>query len=246
MSTDIIRSLFAIGLPCRPLGQAQKLSRRTDVPSSPEWHTWRRVRDLSNVNILVVDDDSASQNALQHVFDTEGWRVSFVPVAKEALRELARGVWTLVVANVALADVRGPLFAILRELAQAEPSASRKMLRVLFLVPGGAAQWAQPVLESEGLPYTMKPLHLHDFLAKVSDLLLETGAIGQPIRDVRLPVIRERKLGERETIRGRPRAQMFASREDYMMSEEEIAEFEAQEERERKRRLEEQKRREFL
>ena len=204
---------------------------------------------MSNVNILVVDDDSASQHALQHVFDTEGWRVSFVPMAKEALRELARGVWTLVVANVALADVRGPLFAILRDLAQAEPDGrtTHKMLRVLFLVPGGAAQWAQPVLDREGLPYTVKPLHLHDFLAKISDLLLETGAIGQPIRDVRLPrIVRERKLGERDTIRGRPRTQMFASREDYMMTEEEIAEFEAQEERERKRRLEEQKRREFL
>jgi DNA-binding response OmpR family regulator len=207
---------------------------------------WRQVCVLNNVNILVVDDDSASQHALQHVFDTEGWRVSFVPMAKEALRELARGVWTLVVANVALADVRGPLFAILRELAQTEPGVSKKMLRVLFMVPGGAAQWAQPVLEREGLPYTMKPLHLHDFLAKVSDLLLETGAIGQPIRDARLPMIRERKIGEREKVCGRPHGQMFASREDYMMTEEEIAEFEAQEERERKRRLEDQKRREFF
>jgi len=204
---------------------------------------------LSDINILVVDDDSASQRALQHVFDSEGWRVSVVPIAGEAMRELARGRWTLVVVNVVLAELTGPLFSTLRDLARAESSepASRKLLRVLFLVPRAAARWAQPLLEREGLPYAMQPLHLHDFLGKISDLLLETGAIPQPIRDARLPAApRERILKERRTGIDRRRGQMFASREDYMMTEEEIAEFERQEEEDRKRRQEEGKKREFL
>lgn len=205
---------------------------------------------MSDINILVLDDDSASQHALKHVFDSEGWRVSVVPVAGEAMRELARGVWTLVVVNVALADVRGPLFAILRDLAQAGLDgagvANRKLLRVLFLVPGPAARWAQPVLEREGLPYAMKPLHLHDFLAKISDLLMETGAIPQPIRETRLAAKRDRKLGDRHLAQKRIHGQMFASREDCMMTEEEIAEFERQEEEERKRRGQKEKLREML
>jgi DNA-binding response OmpR family regulator len=202
---------------------------------------------VSDVNILVIDDDSASQHALQQVFDTEGWRVTVVPIPSEALRELARGRWSLVVVNVALADLTGPLFTTLKTLAQteADPHKDQKLLRVLFLVPHVAARWAQPVLDREGLPYVMKPFHLHDFLEKVSDLLIEAKAIPQPIRDTRLPAAgKERRQKER---RGeRRRGQMFASREDYMMSEEEIADFEKQEEDERKKKQEEEKKHDVL
>lgn len=198
---------------------------------------------MSDVNILIIDDDSATQHALQHVFDTEGWSVSVVPIPSEAMRELARGRWTLVVVNVALADLTGPLFTTLKTLAQTEPGPeeSPRLLRVLFLVPALAARWAQPVLEQEGLPFVGKPFHLHDFLEKVSDLLMEARAITQPIRETRLPAAKERRYRERRSGADRRRGQMFASREDYMMTEEEIADFEKQEEEERKRRQEDAK-----
>jgi DNA-binding response OmpR family regulator len=200
---------------------------------------------VSDVNILVIDDDSASQHALQQVFDTEGWSVSVVPIPSEALRELARRRWSLVVVNVALADLTGPLFTTLKTLAQteADPSKDQKLLRVLFLVPRLAARWAQPVLDREGLPYVMKPFHLHDFLEKVSDLLIEAKAIPQPIRDVRPPAAKDRR---QKAGQDRRRGQMFASREDYMMTEEEIADFEKQEEEDRKKRQDEDKKREVL
>jgi len=204
---------------------------------------------LSDINILVVDNDSASQHALQHVFDAEGWRVRVVPLAGEAMRELARGRWTLVVVNVALAEITGPLFNTLKDLAHAEPEDpnGQKLLSVLFLVPGPAARWAQPVLEREGLPYAMKPLHLHDFLAKISDMLLEAGAIPQPIREAALPSAkRERKLEELHRPRGERNNRMFAARDDYVMTEEELADFERQEEQSRKRRREQEKGRELL
>ncbi len=204
---------------------------------------------MSDVNILVIDDDSASQHALQQVFDTEGWSVSVVPIPSEALRELARGRWALVVVNVALADLTGPLFSTLKTLAQteADPSKDQKLLRVLFLVPRLAARWAKPVLDREGLPYVMKPFHLHDFLEKVSDLLIEAKAIPQPIRDARLPAAgKDRRQRDRRAGQDRRRGQMFASREDYMMTEEEIADFEKQEEEDRRKRQEEDKKREVL
>jgi len=206
------------------------------------------VRDASDVNILVIDDDSATQHALQHVFDSEGWRVSVVPIPSEAMRELARGRWALVVVNVALADLTGPLFNTLKTLAQAEadPEQEQRLLRVLFLVPTLATRWAQPVLEREGLPFVGKPFHLHDFLQKVSDLLIETKAIPQPIRDTRLPAIKERRLHDRRSGGDRRHGQMFASREDYMMTEEEIADYERQEEEERRKRQESEKRRDVL
>jgi DNA-binding response OmpR family regulator len=199
----------------------------------------------SEVGILIVDDDAANQNALKSVLDSEGWRVRIVPDAQHALAELAAGAWNLAIVNVAVADLGGPLFAILRELSEAAllPSADnletpRKQLRVLFLVPVRLAASVQPFLESEALPYSLKPYHLHEFFEKVSDLLVESGAIDEPIRSMgnfavkRAPARKLRTSGSRHSRR----AAMFASREDYQMTEEELAEYERQEEEERKKR----------
>ncbi len=203
---------------------------------------------MSDVNILIIDDDSATQHALQHVFDTEGWRVSVVPIPSEAMRELARGRWTLAVVNVALTDLTGPLFATLKTLAQteADPEGRQRVLRVLFLVPALAARWALSVLERESLPFVSKPFHLHDFLEKISDLLIEANAISRPIRDVHLPAVKHRQHRDRRYGTERRHGQMFASREDYMMTEEEIAEFEKHEEQERRKHEEEGKKHEVL
>jgi DNA-binding response OmpR family regulator len=204
---------------------------------------------VARVGILIIDDDVSSQRALQNVLGSEEWRVRIVPLVSHALSELASGQWNLVIVNVALMDLRGPLFAILKELAQADspPSASdavaeipeatdRKHLRVLFVVPLTAANAVQPVLEREGLPYTLKPYHLRDVLEKVSELLVESGAIEEPIRGIGDFSLPARCLRSRLAARDRRRDAMFASREDYQMTEEEMTEFERQEEEERKKR----------
>src|SRR5690348_17970569 len=56
-------------------------------------------------------------------------RVRIVPTAAQALPELASGVWNLAIVNVALVDLKGPIFAILRDLAQAD-SQDRKSTRL--------------------------------------------------------------------------------------------------------------------
>ena len=110
---------------------------------------------MAEVGILIIDDDIVSQRALKNVLDSEGWRVRIVPLASAAMLELASGQWSLVIVNVAMTDVRGPLFNILKDLAQgdadapegAEVDAARpKRIRVLFLVPLLAAPAAQPIL----------------------------------------------------------------------------------------------------
>ena len=141
---------------------------------------------MAQIGILIVDDDIVSQRALKNVLDSEGWRVRIVPLASAAMLELASGEWNLVIVNVAMTDVRGPLFYTLKDLAQGAADAPEdaqidqarpKGIRVLFLVPMLAAKQAQPVLEREGLPYLLKPYHLHDFLEKVGELLVEAGAL---------------------------------------------------------------------
>jgi hypothetical protein len=94
------------------------------------------------------------------------------------------------------------------------------------------------ILEREGLPYSFTPYHLHDFLQKVSDLLLESGAVSEPLRSVAgfERKKRRREIGSARDVYGSKK--MFASREDYQMTEEEMAEYERQEreEDERKKR----------
>jgi hypothetical protein len=149
--------------------------------------------------------------------------------------------------------VRGPLFAILKEISQAEgvsPQADgtshRKGFRVLFLVPAAVARHVQPLLEREGLPYSLKPYHFHDFLEKVSELLVEAGAIAQPIRSIGGFAGAGRRKRDLRFSRDAKRGTMFASRDDYQMTEEEMTEFERQEEEERKKRSKTLKDREHL
>jgi len=202
---------------------------------------------VPEIGILIVDDDVANQNALKSLLDSEGWRVRIVPDASHALAELATSAWNLAIVNVVVADLGGPLFAILRELSEAAvlPSPDDlerpgKQLRVLFLVPVRLAASVQPFLESKALPYSLKPYHLHEFFEKVSDLLVESGAIEEPIRTmgnfaVKRSPVRKMRSSSSGSHHSR-RAAMFASREDYQMTEEEMAEYERQEEEERKKR----------
>jgi len=207
---------------------------------------------VPEVGILIVDDDVANQHALKNVLDSEGWRVRIVQGGTRALAELASGSWNLAIVNIALTDTRGPLFCILKELSLADTLAPsdgespRRAFRALFLVPATLAQQVQPMLEREGLPYSLKPYHLNDFLEKVSELLVEAGAIAEPIRSIGGFNARKRRRRELRSSRDGRRGTMFASREDYQMTEEEMAEFERQEEEERKKRAKAMKDREHL
>jgi DNA-binding response OmpR family regulator len=193
---------------------------------------------MDQVGILIIDDDPASQTALRQILDSEGWQVRTVPGANQALAELATGNWTLAVVNVALTGLDGPLFSTLKELALAAPfEAGHMRVRVLFLVPEEVALEAQPALERERLPYALKPVHLHDFLERVSDLLLEAQVIGSPIRRVRYEHKAESPHSRSDPSREHRDTSMFASRQDYLMSEEEIAEFEKKEKEEHKKKL---------
>ncbi len=197
---------------------------------------------MSQVSILILDDDVANQKALQEVLYAEGWKVGVVPKAEQALPELAKGNWTLAIANVTMTGVSGPLFSILKDLALAPAiEAGKSRVRVLFLVPEDAGADVQEALERARLPYSLKPFHLHDFLEKVSDLLLEAQSITSPIRRVRRVAKPVGPRKEKQTGPGRRDTAMFSTRDAYQMTEEEILEYEKQEEEEKERKKKKKK-----
>lgn len=176
------------------------------------------------MGILVLDSSANGATAIKQVLDSEGWRVRIVPDAKLLLAELKSAEWSLVVADVVATGVDSPAFFMLQELAGVAPEEGGR-IRALFLVPElGGGQFIGSI-EKARLPYVVRPYHLHDFLEKVSDLLVEIKAIEAPIRQVRreFGALRKKKkqLGRGNT--------MFASRDTFSYTEEEIAEYERQE-----------------
>ena len=195
---------------------------------------------MSEVGILIIDDDIATQRSLKLVLDAEGWRVRIVAHPSQALAELATGTWDLAIVNTALLDMQGSVFVTLKELSQSDASrrggqAASRHFRTLFLVPMMGSKDLPLILEREGLPYSFKPYHLHDFLQKVSELLLESGAIADPIRSVAGFASKKRSRDIRSPRDSQGGKKMFASREDYQMTEEELVEFERQEKEEDER-----------
>jgi len=176
------------------------------------------------VRILVLDDDTQSQGALRQILDSEGWRVRIVPDAKLFLAELKTGEWSLVIANVAMTGLKGPLFFTLHELSGVSVEEGAR-LRVLYLVPELTGGQFVGALELARLPYVVRPFHLHDFLEKVSDLLVEIKAIEAPLRQVRHEFGEARKK-KKQASRS---TSMFASRDSFSYTDEELAEYERQE-----------------
>ncbi len=184
------------------------------------------------IGILVLDNEPPGQGVLRLMLDAENWRVRVVPDAGLLLTELKSGEWSLVIANASLTGLDTPAFQILRELALV-PENEGARVRVLFLLPE-LDRDSQTALENARMPYVLRPFHLHDFLDKISDLLLEIHAIEAPIRQVRYDFKgRERRKRQRKSSR---ETSMFAARDDYSMTEEEIAEYEKQEQEEIKKR----------
>ena len=176
------------------------------------------------VSILVLDEDNQNAASLRQILDSEGWRVRIVNEAKDLLSDLRSAEWSLVIANIALIGLESPYFLTLREIATV-PVEEGGRLRALFLIPEMTGSQYVGTLEQSRLPYVVRPYHLHDFLEKVSDLLVEVKAIDAPLRQVRheFGTLRKKK---QQTSRV---TSMFASRDSYSYTEEELAEYERQE-----------------
>jgi DNA-binding response OmpR family regulator len=189
------------------------------------------------INILVLEDDPGSQNAIQVMMDGESWKVKMLGDADAGLKELAQGSWALVVASLSLVDFSSPLFQILKELAQAPPvEEGKSRVRVLFVVPPSQVTEAIPVLETARLPYAMKPYQFNDFMEKVNDLLLQAQFLSKTARERGFAFEkRERAPAGKHGKKTQAANSMFASRDEYYYSEEELAEYEREQSEQEKK-----------
>jgi DNA-binding response OmpR family regulator len=174
------------------------------------------------VGLLVLESDPGSSAALKQILDSEGWRVRIVEDLKMLQMELkTTAEYSLLIANIALIGLDSPTFHVLKELGGVSAEDGGK-IRTLFVIPELNGSQFIGHLEAARLPYVLRPFHLHDFLEKVSDLLVEVKAIAAPLRMTRYEFgeARKRKKQVSRTT------SMFASRDSYSYTEEEIAEYE--------------------
>jgi DNA-binding response OmpR family regulator len=180
--------------------------------------------EVRKVGLLVLENDPQNAGALRQILDAEGWRVRMVTDLGLLHSELKTGEYSLLIANVALIGVDSPTFHVLQELASVSAEEGGRM-RVLYVVPEMTGSQFVPALEQARLPYTVRPFHLHDFLEKVSDLLVEVKAIEGPLRMTRYEFGEARKKKKQASRT----TSMFAARDSYSYTEEEMAEYEQQE-----------------
>jgi DNA-binding response OmpR family regulator len=177
-----------------------------------------------HVGLLVLESDPTSAMALKQILDSEGWRVRIVPDLPLLHAELKTAEYSLLIANIAQVGVASTTFQVLRELSSV-PHEEGGRIRVLFVVPEMSGGQFVGQLEAARVPYVTRPFHLHDFLEKVSELLVEVKAIEGPLRMTRYEFGEARKKKKQSSRT----TSMFASRDSYVYTEEELAEYERQE-----------------
>lgn len=173
------------------------------------------------VGLLVLESDPGSSAALKQILDSEGWRVRIVQDLKMLQVELKTTEYSLLIANIALIGLDSPTFHVLKELGGVSAEDGGR-IRTLFVIPELNGSQFIGHLEAVRLPYVLRPFHLHDFLEKVSDLLVEVKAIAAPLRMTRYEFGEARKKKKQASRT----TSMFASRDSYSYTEEEIAEYE--------------------
>jgi DNA-binding response OmpR family regulator len=173
------------------------------------------------VGLLVLERDPGGAAALKQILDSEGWRVRIVGDLQMLHVELKTAEYSLLIANIALIGLDSPTFHVLKELGGVSAEDGGK-IRTLFVIPEMNGSQFIGHLEAARLPYVLRPFHLHDFLEKVSDLLVEVKAIAAPLRMTRYEFGEARKKKKQASRT----TSMFASRDSYSYTEEEIAEYE--------------------
>jgi DNA-binding response OmpR family regulator len=173
------------------------------------------------VALLVLESDPGSSAALKQILDSEGWRVRIVEDVKMLHVELKTTEYSLLIANIALIGLDSPTFHVLKELGGVSAEDGGR-IRTLFVIPELSGSQFIGHLEAVRLPYVLRPFHLHDFLEKVSDLLVEVKAIAAPLRMTRYEFGEARKKKKQASRT----TSMFASRDSYSYTEEEIADYE--------------------
>ena len=151
---------FVITLPVapRPAGAAE-----SDVAEAPV--------PVGSKAILVVDDEQELAEVLVEALGRDGHRVEIASNGAEALRQLERHTYDLVVSDTKMPIMDG--VELFRELERRFPALRR---RIIFVTGDVLDAEKRQFLESSGAPFLTKPFDLGDVRKVVRRRLLDTAS----------------------------------------------------------------------
>ena len=115
-------------------------------------------------SILVVDDESTTQDTLGLFLETEGYRVATARSGEEALTRIEEQEFDVIVADVVMPGVSG--FEVLERSRVLNPGAA-----VILMTGHATVEMAIEALRKGACDYLQKPFVLHDLARCVQRLL---------------------------------------------------------------------------
>src|SRR5215467_8732307 len=130
-------------------------------------------------SILVVDDESAVQDTLGVLLETEGYRVATVGSGEEALARIEEQEFDVIVADVVMPGLSG--LEVLERSRELRPHAA-----VILMTGHATVEMAIEALRKGACDYLQKPFVLHDLARCVQRLLRRPAGSEEAARPPRL------------------------------------------------------------
>ncbi len=115
---------------------------------------------MAEPRILLVDDEDRFRTNLQKLLTAEGLAVSARSSGAEALEELRRQPYDVIVLDIRMPGMDG--LTTLREIKQIDPEAE-----VIILTGHASLDAAMEIIKLGGYDYLMKPCPLEELLLKI-------------------------------------------------------------------------------
>ncbi|MBC8548716.1 MAG: response regulator [Candidatus Brocadiales bacterium] len=126
-----------------------------------------------NINILVIDDDKDICESLKKVFALDGYKVKIISKPKNALRELQKNTFHLIILDLKMPEMSGE--DLLREIRKINDD-----ITVIILTAYPSVDSAVQALQSHVFDYVKKPFKIRDLRDKVLNALRSKMLILEP------------------------------------------------------------------
>jgi DNA-binding NtrC family response regulator len=115
----------------------------------------------AKLTILVVDDDDVTRKLLKEVLEKEGYATQLADSGEQAVRQLQRGAFPIVVSDIRMVELDG--MAVLREAKKQDPSCA-----VILMTGFGSMEGAIEAIQEGAFDYVSKPFKIDDLKGVVA------------------------------------------------------------------------------
>jgi len=134
---------------------------------------------MSNVNLLVVDDEERFLSTTKILLEKRGFRTRTAPGGREALQALAEHFVDVVVLDVKMPGMDG--VETLRRIKRDYP-----LVEVIMLTGHASVESAVEGLKLGAFDYVMKPCDVPELVDKINDAFTRKQAMEEKIRKARV------------------------------------------------------------